>query len=151
MRNITVDIYLDNIDTTKVDMTQFNSNDEDSDGNVISVPYEFPARKEICHRCDGEGQHTNPNIDGHGITAEEWHNEWDEDEREGYMNGRYDVVCEECRGNKIVMVIDEETIQSNGTEECRVMYAIYQKQLEDKAASDQEDAYTRRMECGGYE
>lgn len=144
--NISVDIFLDNIDESKVDdMSKFESNDEDS------ISYNFPARKEICHRCDGEGQHTNPNVDGHGITAEEWHNEWNEDEREGYMNGRYDVVCEECKGNKIVMVIDEEAIQSNGTEECRTMYTVYQKQLEDKAASDYEDAQTRRMECGGYE
>jgi hypothetical protein len=30
-----------------------------------------PAKHEVCPRCDGTGSHTNPSIDGNGITASE--------------------------------------------------------------------------------
>ena len=31
----------------------------------------LPAKFEVCHRCQGTGTHTNPSIDGNGITASE--------------------------------------------------------------------------------
>lgn len=63
--------------------------------------------KEVCPRCRGEGTHVNPNIDGNGITADEWWNEWDDESREMYISGGYDVVCEECGGKNVVDVPDE--------------------------------------------
>lgn len=65
----------------------------------------LPAVYEVCDRCDGEGTHTNPAIDGNGITASEM-DELGEDFREDYLAGVYDVRCEECGGKRVVPVVD---------------------------------------------
>lgn len=69
----------------------------------------LPTRKEVCPRCEGTGTHVNPNIDGDGITASEWA-EWDDDDRESYMRGDYDVTCEECFGHNVIDVVDESRL-----------------------------------------
>ena len=58
---------------------------------------------QICGNCDGEGVHTNPSIGA--ITSSEWA-EWGDDERAGYFDGRYDVTCVECHGDRVVRVAD---------------------------------------------
>lgn len=60
----------------------------------------LPGKRVICSRCDGEGKHTNPAIDSHGITQEEF----DENPgfQEAYMRGDYDVTCHECRGERVL-------------------------------------------------
>lgn len=65
---------------------------EDADG--FDVEHELPTKFEVCDGCRGKGTHVNRNIDGNGITAGEWA-EWDEDDRETYMSGGYDVTCED--------------------------------------------------------
>lgn len=58
----------------------------------------------VCTRCRGTGTHTNPAIDGNGITASEM-DEIDNDDpdfRDNYMNGMYDVVCELCGGKRVI-------------------------------------------------
>lgn len=68
---------------------------------------ELPAMWEVCSRCDGEGHHSNPAIDGHGITMEEWLGpDWDDESRERYMSGGYDIPCTECKGERLVLVVD---------------------------------------------
>jgi len=94
-----------------------------------------PATKEICHRCDGEGTHVNPNIDGNGLTAEDFAE--DPDFRESYMSGVYDVRCEECNGEKIVKVPNVDFLPSNIRED----YERYEKEVRD---SDAEDAAEKR-------
>lgn len=68
----------------------------------------FPAKYEVCSTCDGKGSHVNPSIDSHGIGAEEWDRDWDEDDREAYFDGRYDVPCAECHGARVAPVLDED-------------------------------------------
>lgn len=94
---------------------------ENDDGEEIG--HEFPAKKEVCGRCLGEGKHTDPSIDGHGISQEEWANEWDEESRENYFSGVYDVTCSVCNGLRVVDVIDEGSF----TAEDKVIYVRYQK------------------------
>lgn len=68
----------------------------------------IPARFTVCGRCRGEGTHTNPAIDGNGITQSD-REDWADDEfMEGYLSGRYDVTCEECKGERVVLVADKE-------------------------------------------
>jgi hypothetical protein len=66
---------------------------------------EFPATREKCDRCDGTGTHVNPSIDGNGLSEE---SQSDPEFMADYMAGHYDVRCEECKGEKIVLVIDRE-------------------------------------------
>lgn len=69
---------------------------------------EIAARYEVCDRCRGEGKHVNPAIDGNGITQSEAL-DLDEDFWESYRDGAYDVTCEECRGKRVVLVVDEDS------------------------------------------
>ena len=61
------------------------------------------GRWEICECCEGRGTRDNPAF-SNGITSSEWQDEWDADEREDYLNGRYDVACSDCGGSGKVLV-----------------------------------------------
>ncbi len=74
-----------------------------ADGDEIE--FSLAAKFEVCRRCNGEGTHTNPSIDGNGITASEME-ELGEDFREDYMAGVYDVQCSECKGTRVTAVPD---------------------------------------------
>lgn len=63
--------------------------------SVILRPGQF--RWAICDCCDGSGTRGNPAF-SNGITSSEWA-EWDEDDRDDYMAGRYDVACGDCGGS----------------------------------------------------
>lgn len=76
---------------------------DDDDTEKMSLP----TKMEVCPRCKGRGTHMNPNIDGHGISASD--ECWDDDDfREMYFGGGYDVVCEKCNGRNVVEVPDED-------------------------------------------
>jgi hypothetical protein len=110
---------------------------------------ELPAMWDICNRCKGEGTHINPNIDGHGITGEEWYGpDWDDESREAYMSGGYDVACEAgCTAGK-VLVPDEEACKQ---EPLKSLLEKYKEQQDRNARYDREDRHTRYMESGGRE
>ncbi len=61
----------------------------------------------VCPCCDGEGRYVNPAIDGNGISAEEW-GEWTDESREHYLTGVYDVSCEECKGENVVLRLSDD-------------------------------------------
>lgn len=111
------------------------------DDEENEVEHELPATNEVCGRCDGFGTHTNPNIDGNGITSSEWA-EWDYEERESYMNGDYDVTCEECHGNKVVLVPDPNVM----SEEQKKIFAQWEEQEEERAAFDADWRREQEME-----
>lgn len=103
------------------------------DGDEVVVA----GKKVVCWKCQGEGKHTNPAIDGNGISAEEWENDWDEDSREGYLNGRYDICCEECGGLRVLTVVDEEKLNP-------VELEAYNEHLEDEYAARRDRESERR-------
>lgn len=70
------------------------------DEEYEDAPREIPFEWEVCGTCRGKGQHVNPSIDAHGITAEEW-DQWSYEEQEEYRNGYYDVPCYECKGRRV--------------------------------------------------
>lgn len=110
------------------------------------VEVEFPAKWEICSRCDGNGHHTNPSIDGNGITSSEWA-EWDDEEKDCYMSGGYDIRCEAgCHDGKI-LVVDTEHL----SDDLRKDYAEWEEQEYQRAQSEAEERYLRRMESGGWD
>ena len=65
---------------------------------------EIPVVFEMCSTCGGKGTHVNPSIDAHGISEDEWDQEWSSDEQEMYLTGGYDVECGECAGRRVVPV-----------------------------------------------
>ncbi len=99
-----------------------------------------PAEREICSRCDGNGTHVNPAVDGDGISPEEFHE--DPDFAEAYMRGDYDVQCEECKGERIVSVPDVEKLPENLQED----YWRYKN--EDAQFEAEESRRLRNLERG---
>lgn len=60
----------------------------------------------VCGTCGGKGNHVNPSIDAHGISAEEFQE--DPGFEEDYFRGVYDMNCYECGGRTTSPVIDEK-------------------------------------------
>lgn len=72
---------------------------------------EIPIVFEVCDVCDGLGKYVNPSIDSHGISSEEWENDWDEEEKDNYLSGGYDVECSRCKGKRVVPSPDETRME----------------------------------------
>lgn len=103
----------------------------------------LPVKKEVCHRCRGEGSHVNPAVDGNGISPEEFIN--DPDFEEAYFSGVYDVICEECHGENVIDVIDEAQAARMGLKEQCEAYLEYESE---RARQASQDAALYRAECG---
>ena len=71
------------------------------DGGEVEVT--LPTHKAVCSRCRGEGSVDNPAF-SNGVSFEEQ----DEDFREAYFNGAYDVVCPDCNGMRVADEVEEE-------------------------------------------
>lgn len=119
----------------------------DEDGEEVS--HSFPSKNEVCHRCEGYGTHLNPSIGNHAYSQEEFYESFDEEGREEYFKrgGIYDVQCEECKGNKVIEVVDESRL----SEEQKKLYEEYCEHEEDMARMDEDDRRTRYYESGGYD
>jgi len=65
---------------------------------------EIPAKFEVCPTCEGRGTHVNPAIDSHGISSDEFYEDFEF--CDAYMKGVYDVPCYECQGKRVVLVPD---------------------------------------------
>lgn len=76
---------------------------------------EVKTKMQVCPRCDGKGHHTNPSIDGNGISAEEFYN--DPDFAEDYFSGVYDVPCYECGGENVTPVVDLDSLTKEQRED----------------------------------
>lgn len=96
------------------------------------------AKWAVCPRCGGEGQHTNPAIDGNGITADEMY-ELGDDFREDYLSGVYDIPCERCHGNQVVPACQQEDCKE-AVEDIEEVYHCY-AHLTEQEAEDVRDHY----------
>jgi len=108
----------------------------DDDGEVET--HTLPTVYAVCGRCRGEGKHVNPAVDGHGITAREFEEEWSTEEREEYFDGRYDVTCSKCGGQRVVRVLDEDKVDP------ALLKRIHERE-DDRAAFRRECEMERRM------
>lgn len=120
-----------------IEVTLYN---DDGDEEEVS----FPAKMEVCDRCGGYGTHLNPSIGEHAYSAEEFCEEFDEEEQREYFKrgGMFDVICEECGGKNVVKVIDREACKKGDLAE---KLALYDDDCEDRAAFAREQAAERAM------
>lgn len=96
---------------------------------------EVACHYEVCSGCEGKGSCVNPSIDSHGIGADEWNNEWDEESRAAYCNGGYDITCPRCNGKRVEMAPNDEDPNR----------ASLDQDFEDEANFRAEQAAERRM------
>mgnify|MGYP003490976173 FL=1 len=98
----------------------------------------IPSKNEVCPRCLGDGTH---DAWSNGMTADEM-DEWGEDFIDDYLDGKYDVLCEECHGNNVIEVIDE----SQATPEQIEAWEENQRIAYQDAVTERQE----RMMCYGY-
>lgn len=110
------------------------------DAETAEVEVELPAKYEVCDRCRGTGKHVNPAVDGNGISQEEF--DEDPDFRESYMSGVYDVRCEECKGERVVLEVDEAECKRQGLETELKAYWEHRQEIR---SMDAEAEAERRM------
>ena len=103
---------------------------------------EFPARCEVCSTCGGRGSHVNPDVDGHGITADEFAE--DPGFQEQYSRGTYDVPCYGCGGRRVVPVIDRDAAAAEGL---GAYLQAYDQQQEELAECYAQQLAERRAGC----
>lgn len=75
---------------------------------IYDEEYAVPIHFEVCLTCEGKGTHVNPPIDCGGLSGEDLYEE--PDFTEDYLGGAYDVTCYECKGERVVPVIDFDSI-----------------------------------------
>lgn len=107
-------------------------------GDMVEI--RLPVRRIVCPRCDGKGTHVNPDIDGHGISPEEFAE--DPGFEEAYFSGRYDIRCEECDGRNVVDSIDQE--EAEKTPAGRKALRRYWRYEDARAADRAESAWELR-------
>lgn len=83
-------------------MTTLDYTFERDDGEEITV--KLPAHWQICHRCSGEG-HTSRHLGS--FTQDEWAQQ-DDEFKEDYIAGRYDIPCETCKGSGKVLEVNRD-------------------------------------------
>ena len=96
-------------------------------------PIRFPARFEVCPRCEGHGRVDHPAF-SNGLTENDFAE--DEEFRENYFAGRYDVCCPECDGKRVTLVPDEDRMTERQREALDEFYrgkaedAMYERMRE---------------------
>lgn len=119
---------------------------EDDGGNEIEAS--LPAKHEVCGRCEGYGTHLTPSIGEHAYSMEEFHEAFSDDEdREAYFQrgGKYDVVCEDCNGKRVVLVVDEKACERNP--ELKELVEIYYKYVRAETEYEWVCAAERKFGC----
>lgn len=113
-----------------------------AEGARAEVEHALPCRMEVCADCGGRGSYANPGIDAHGISSEEW-SDWDDEDREHYLSGGYDVTCEGCRGQRVVPVPVEADGCSSAAH--KAAWAAYTEWADEEADYRAERAAEIRM------
>jgi hypothetical protein len=110
------------------------------DGDELEVS--LPARFEVCPTCEGKGTHVNRAIDGNGLTREDF--DQDPDFAEDYFRGGYDVQCEECKGTRVVAVVDKKRLSATQ----RAQYREHLKSEEESRRDYHSERWLRMAESG---
>lgn len=95
----------------------------------------LPAMFAVCQRCKGHGHHGNPAFNGMDP------NEMEEDFREAYFGGEYDVACRECGGGGMTVEVEEPALNPRQ----RKRYEALQRGWEEEARYQAMCAAERRM------
>lgn len=82
----------------------FTPPDEDGNRDGEPITVELPAHWAICHTCQGDGKHSRALG---SFTSDDWA-ELDDEWKEDYMAGRFDAICETCKGSGKVLEVDRD-------------------------------------------
>ena len=123
--------------------------DADGDCDLVEVEETLPAEYVVCWDCQGEGRTLSESLRG-AFTQSEFADCFDDDDsREQYFlggRGIYGAVCKTCCGQRVTLEIARSRLTP---EQIRFVEEL-DEQADERAREDRADAYTRRMENGGY-
>ena len=105
----------------------------------------FPAKMIVCYTCEGRGMTVNPDIDGNGLTREDFEEAGPEFE-EDYFAGVYDVTCRTCKGKNVIPQLDRAAIMHNPR--LRPLLKAYDKQQDEQSRDDASERWLRMAESG---
>jgi predicted methyltransferase len=104
-------------------------------GNYFEV--KVKSKRVVCPSCEGEGTELRGGLKGLAISEEALQ---DDDFREAYFGGGYDVACSHCEGKRVVDAVDEEALSKK-------MFARWEKALIEKQRFEAE---VRAERAGGF-
>ncbi len=106
----------------------------------------LPSKWAICECCGGSGHVENPAF-SNGFTYDEFNETFDDEEsREDYFAGAYDVACDACESSGKVQVID---VASCTFAQKRVA-VMARKEAREEAQDARESAALYRAEMGFF-
>lgn len=143
-REINLESYLTNIlegVSISGDRVYYEIEDEETEDCITKS---LPVHIALCDNCDGKGHHLRTSLRDIAFSSED--EDYDPDFMEEMRNDEYDECCEECDGSGRIYVIDEKNLNFKEQKE----YNRIEQEAHDCAQDARDDAYTRRMESGGY-
>jgi len=93
----------DRVTKVSIYSSMVDPDDDEDDGKKVIM--EVPTRYEVCGMCEGSATVVNPSIDAGGLTQEDMYERGPEFEEE-YFAGHYDVQCPECKGKRVVPLLE---------------------------------------------
>lgn len=116
------------------------------DENGDKITLSLPSKKVVCPNCDGEGTHLCDSMRDHAYSAEEFEEDFTEEEQGEYMasGGMYDVICQTCKGKRVIDEVNREACLS---EEDKANLARFDEVEKDRREHEAECAAERRMWC----
>jgi len=98
----------------------------------------------------GTARTSTPSIGQHAYTSEEFEESFpDGEQREAYFSrgGMYDVRCEVCRGDRVVLEVDEQCCSAAGLWD---VLQAWRKQERERMQSEADDRRTMARESGDW-
>jgi hypothetical protein len=99
----------------------------------------LPAKYEVCPTCQGKGTTSNHL----GAFTSDQMDEMDDDWKDDYIAGTFDRNCEECKGQRVILVPDKALADP-------MLLERYQQEEEDKAYCDSIQRQEQAFEMGSY-
>ena len=101
-----------------------------------------PGKRSVCPECDGSGVTLCDGLRGVALSSQEFFE--DPDFAERYYGGHYDVKCDHCNGNNVVVDPDEDRM----TKRQKFLFELFM----DRTWSDRmEAAHYARLKRAGVE
>ena len=126
--------------TMAISWTRYDEEHDTEEEKTLSLP----ARLELCDLCSGKGSVVDPSIDAGGLSQDDFYD--DPGFEEEYHGGTYDIPCPQCRGKRVVPVVNYEGLAPEQKKE----FDEYQREQAEIAEEEYNDRRTRMGEMGMY-
>jgi hypothetical protein len=109
---------------------------ENDQGEEVVI--EFPGKYRVCPTCGGKGTAMTKTLRESAFTREDFEN--DPDFAEMYFNGGYDATCDECDGERVILVLDLEAARREKPSELKAFleFTREMKALDDVERQERE-------------